>query len=377
MKKSLITGLCLVLVGAAVLITRRPGMGNSNQGSSPTPEQGQKRSGTHAPISDAPAKDGTTRTADTAGAEAQLSAPVRALINPAEAGRYSELLADVHALNLELTQSDTEALMDLLTWPNERFPQKMRAVEINAIKNDILNKLLRQEILPEGIGSLLVEMAADSENDPVWRDYCIQFMQPYYERVAAESMEHGAGRSGGTQATATSGSEAVAPPDDLGAVREAMFSALNERDGTLAGTSLIGLENLSRTHDEFDRNLIASSAVEIAADETASAESRLTALRLAADFTTEDTELRRGTQKANAENSESSSLAGGEYNSAVAEAARVLAQTGETVYLRSAAIVTLGQVGSADDRELIESYLLDDNRQIAMAAAMALEEMDE
>jgi len=46
------------------------------------------------------------------------------------------------------------------------------------------------------------------------------------------------------------------------------------------------------------------------------------------------------------------------------------------VLLRSAAIVTLGEVGTFDDRELLESYLLADNKQIAAAAKMALAKME-
>ena len=130
-----------------------------------------------------------------------------------------------------------------------------------------------------------------------------------------------------------------------------MFQALEERDSTIAGTSLIGLELLSRTHDEFDRESILSSAVEIAADESASPSPRLTALRLSA-------------------------LANSELETAsVAETARMLAQTGETVLLRSAAIMTLGETGSEEDRELLESFALSDNKQIAAAAEMALEKM--
>ena len=44
--------------------------------------------------------------------------------------------------------------------------------------------------------------------------------------------------------------------------------------------------------------------------------------------------------------------------------------------LRSAAIVTLGEVETSDDRELLESYAVAENRQIVDAAKMALEKMD-
>ena len=66
----------------------------------------------------------------------------------------------------------------------------------------------------------------------------------------------------------------------------------------------------------------------------------------------------------------------GNVNEQVADTARLLAQTGETVYLRSAAIVTLGETGGPEDRELIESFTFDADRQIAAAAKLALEKMD-
>ena len=146
---------------------------------------------------------------------------------------------------------------------------------------------------------------------------------------------------------------------------------LEERDSTIAGTSLIGLELLSRTHDEFDRESILSSATEIAADESASASCRLTALRLTADLATKERKERKGGAEEGDLESQIPELGSDE----VAEAARMLAQTGETVLLRSAAIVTLGETGSEEDRELLESFALSDNKQIAAAAELALEKM--
>ena len=53
-----------------------------------------------------------------------------------------------------------------------------------------------------------------------------------------------------------------------------------------------------------------------------------------------------------------------------------MAQTGETMLMRSAAVVTLGETGGPEDRELIESFTFDNDRQIAAAAKLALEKMD-
>lgn len=277
---------------------------------------------------------------------AELSAPTQALTGlDGKKHNYSTLLAEINKLSYEIAPDDLSALMEMLAWSNDQFPEGMRPIGINAVKNDVLDKLLRQETLPEGLGLQMVAMAADTEADSVWRDYCVQFMGPFYERLASEGEGLGAG---GAKASATEDSGAAIPLNELEVVSEAMFAALDERGDTLAGTALIGLENLARTHAEFDQKLIAEKAVEIASDETASTESRLTALRLSSGIASDE----------------------------VVETARVLAQTGETVYMRSAAIVTLGEIGTADDRELLESYTQADDRQIKAAAKIALTKMD-
>ncbi|MDF7808822.1 hypothetical protein P4E94_15340 [Pontiellaceae bacterium B12219] len=285
----------------------------------------------------------------------ELSDPVKSLLLQDDVEHnYPSLLAEINKLNYALSGADVAALIEMLAWPNDRFPEGMRPIEINAVKNDVLDKLLRQETLSEGIGIAMAAMAADPGQDDVWRDYCVQFMAPFYERKSQVNRSKVVGRdAGGAMASATEGSEATAAPIELDVIREAMFQALDERDSSIAGTALLGLENLSRTYDEFDREVISEKAAQIASDELASAESRMTALRLSAQILNRE----------------------GISNVEVVQAARTLAQTGDTVLLRSAAIVTLGEVGSTDDLELLESYVLADNRQIAGAAKMALEKM--
>jgi hypothetical protein len=282
----------------------------------------------------------------------ELSDPVKALLGlDGQERNYSELLAEIHKLGTDLSAADVAALRDMLNFLNDQFPEKMRPIEINAVKNDVLDKLLRQKELSEGLGIQIAEMAGNPLNDSVWRDYCVQFMEPFYERCSAESMEHGAG-SGDAMPSALS-----AMRSEQEAVREAMFSALNERSETIAGTALIGLELLSRDHEEFAREQIVEKAVKVASDWNASPSCRLTALRLSA----------AGNLKPET----------GNLNEEVGNIARTLAQTGDTVLLRSAAIVTLGETGTADDRELLESYTLSENKQIASAAQMALQKMKE
>lgn len=269
---------------------------------------------------------------------ANLTEPVKILLGlDGVTQSYPTLLLAVNDLSYELSADDVAGLREMLNFSNDQFPEGMRPIEINAVKNDVLDKLLRQQDLSHGLGLQMVEMAGNADNDPVWRDYCVQFMQPYYEKASERELHvDGQGRSTDQE-------------DELSAIREAMLNALDERDSTIAGTSLIGLELLSRTHEEFDRETITTKASEIAADESASPSSRLTALQLSA-------------------------LTGA--SESTANTTRALAQTGETALLRSAAIVTLGNVGSDEDRELLESYALANNKQIAGAAKMALQKMD-
>ncbi len=288
--------------------------------------------------------------------KAELSEPVQLLFGlDDKEHNYPELLAAIHQLGYELSDVDVSALMEMLMFPNDRFPEKMRDIEINAVKNDVLDRLLRQKQLPEGLGLQMVEMAENPENDPVWRDYCVQFMEPFYERrskVQSLKVERNSPPAEGRPKAGVGSSESASSAqsvDELTAIHDAMFFALDERSETIAGTALIGLELLSRSHDEFDRKQIVEKAVEIASDEMASSSSRLTALRLSA--------MTEGSESA-------------------AGVARSLAQTGETVLLRSAAIVTLGEVGSADDRELLESFTFAENKQIADAARLALGKMN-
>lgn len=351
----------IVVIGAVVLIGRERMQGTQERTakvydgvvpltSSRPDSEGSRRGGSGAGQSPLAAGD-TMAEGGVASAKEELSDAVRALVGlDGKEHNYPSLLKAINDLDYELSATDVAALREMLEFPNDRFPEKMRSIEINAVKNDVLDKLLRQRELSEGLGLQMVEMAGNAENDPVWRDYCMQFCPTAWERIDAEYRILNT-----EQGTPNGNNQSEESVDELSAIHDAMFLALDERDSTIAGTALIGLENLSRTHAEFDRSEIVAKASEIALDETASAASRLTALRLSAQI---------------------SNVEQGMLNNEVQEAARSIAQTGETVLLRSAAIVTLGEVGSSDDRELLESYLLTDNRQIAAAAKMALAKMD-
>jgi len=266
---------------------------------------------------------------------------------------YNSMLSAIALLPKgNIGADDVAALRDMLTWPNDQFPEGMREIEINSIKNDVLERLLRQKVLPEAMGYQLVDMFADTESDPVWKNYCVQYMSPLYERLTTEYTEYTEGEGSVAQASRLPSDglqDAGGTREELNAVRETMLNALDAQEGAIAGTALIGVELLSRTLEEFDREKVVAKASKMASDDSLPEGSRMTALRMSA-------------------------LTGGDETTA--DTARFLAQTGETMLMRSAALVTLGETGTAEDRELLESFTFDDDRQIAAAAKLALEKMD-
>jgi hypothetical protein len=269
---------------------------------------------------------------------------------PASYKDRNKVLRSIYSNN-NLSADEVLAIRSFLDFPLSDFAN-MRPIEANALKNDALAILLEQETLPEGLGLQMVDMFNNADHDEVWRDYCVQFMAPFYETQSKVQ---------GLKVEGAGDEESV---DELIVVREAMFQALDARDETIAGTALIGLEDLSRDYDEFDRDVIVEKSIEIASDESASASCRLTALRLGA-LVNEKSQLE----------TQNSELKTGNLELSLAETARMLAQTGETVLLQCAAITTLGDFGADEDRELLESLAQSSDRQIASAAQAALGRM--
>lgn len=270
-------------------------------------------------------------------AEMELSDELKTLLGltdkPASYKDRNKVLRNLYS-NKNFSAEELLALRSLLDFPLSDF-SNMRPIEANALKNDALAMLLEQEILPVGIDAQMIDMLNNPDHDSVWQDYCVQFMPTLYERMQ-EQVE--------SEKLKEDESQSVASVDSI---QSAMESALDRRDSTVAGTALIGLELLSRTNDEFDQEMITEKAVEISEDESASASSRLTAMRMASMLENEE----------------------------VLSSARMLAQTGETVLLQCAAITTLGDFGSEEDLELLESLSQSSNKQIASAAQSVLEKM--
>jgi hypothetical protein len=263
---------------------------------------------------------------------------VRAVIGLA--GKPGDVAARDEAVNRltrQLASNDVRALrlfLHLHTDGQTALP----ATAFRSLKNDVLDILLRQDSLPPGLGREMAEMYNDPDADAVWRDYCIQYMPAYFERM------------GELAATGQSGNAAVVDPvEERGMIRQLCWEATEERTSSLAGTALLSLGELARLDPALvTKDEVADKALEIAQDDNAAAAARMTALSICA-----------AAQKRE-----------------VVEVARTLAQVGESVPLRMAAIVTMGNLShQQEDQELLAALAADKDKEIARAAKLALKKM--
>lgn len=161
----------------------------------------------------------------------------------------------------------SEALAETIEFLKSPVPADAAAIERErALRNNLLNRLRDHSEHAAALVPALVAQAADTTQDPGLRDYALQHLAAWVPTLD-DSMR------------------AQAVP--------ALFSALQQRDGTYAGTALVGLNDLAKRGflpGNFAANAEARS---IALDEGADVRSRLTALALISELGAKDAELTR------------------------------------------------------------------------------------
>ena len=128
------------------------------------------------------------------------------------------------------------------------------AMEVATQKNSAANELFSLPELPDGVVGDLARMFASTDEDEVWRDYCLQFLGSALER------------------------EDGVTDEDRALARETLVEALSSTNATFAGTALRALHR----GDPADP-LVAASALRIARDPSSPASSRTAALLLLED----------------------------------------------------------------------------------------------
>jgi len=258
-----------------------------------------------------------------------ISKPVSIIVglDPQNA-TYNARVKAMHQLTRKLAADDCQALQLFLAGGTSGR-NALKPLEFDGLKNDVLGILLRQEVIPDGLSQQVIDMYHDQGNDETWRNYCIQYMVPCYQALA----------------TSTTDTNAAAERQEI---VDACWGALAEKNKSIAGTSLICLETMSRTHPEIDREKLAGTAVALASDETCGEATRITAFGVCSSMG----------------------------KTGLLPTAKALAQTGDTIPLRMAAIAAVGDLGGKDDAELLRSLAADSDKRIASCSHSALDRLN-
>lgn len=248
---------------------------------------------------------------------APASAAVAFVVGRTGNGDYGARVLAVRALDPDVIRSDRRALYDWLAANAD--PGKLPPPTLNALKNEVAGALSR---LDPPLSDFTDELAAiydDTSLDPVWRDYCIQFLGSLCAHTADAA----------TRAR----------------IRATLWQATSDTQEATAGTALIALSRNADT-EGFSRSEIGRRALEVCRSQVRSA-AKATALQVAALM---------GEQ-------------GG------LPLAREWARSGP-VNLRMSALAALGTLGGPDDRALLAECAAESDTRVRTAAAAALRRLE-
>ena len=240
---------------------------------------------------------------------------IKSIIARSKEVHFQTRLAAVHALKNDLNQKELDAIYEFLQ--DNEIPEGISRAHVRALKNDILTVLRHQTAPPADLVPLMFRLHKDSDQDIVVRDYALQHLSAAYEK---------------------------APEEQKKQIQKALWAALEENQSSIAGTSLLALDRLSRTNADFEMQKFNQAALKLANDPTSGELARITALQVCARNQLKE----------------------------VLPLAFELAQNGPSAPLRISAIAALGELGEARHKRLLQQLAQDQNQRLRPAAQSAL-----
>jgi hypothetical protein len=231
---------------------------------------------------------------------------------------YEDRLQAIRSLSSQLTDLDWEALRPFLLKPDGLDREQLGQV----LKNNLLDALCAINPPPAGLGDVLAQIYRNRQQDDVVRDYAVQHMTAYYEQTTTQ-------------------------PDNAKAqqnIEKALWEAVAETDDSIGGTALLALKRLSQEYPGFDQQKIASTALQMAGDESAGELSHITSLQVCAQLGVAD----------------------------ALPLALQAAQTGETISVKLSAIGVLGSLGGNEQVPFLNSILTGAEDRLKPVAQYAL-----
>lgn len=170
-----------------------------------------------------------------------LSADVRIILGLEGRKNYRDRLEAIESLRKKpLRQTDLKALYAFL---ESSVSGAEDPLVVNAVKNDVLERLLERRPLPAGLPDLMVDMFLRTSSDSTWREYIVQHMP-----AAVHALREG-----------ETGSH-VDPTEVR--LKETLELALAERNSGIAGTALLAWRQLAGRYLEYPRTTIKEAAMQ-------------------------------------------------------------------------------------------------------------------
>ena len=230
---------------------------------------------------------------------------------------YYQRAMAIHRLGKKLTRREVDSIYDFLE--HGTAENVLKPLEINSLKNDMVIVLMKQSSPPFDLGFKLVEMYNNKKNDPIWRDYCVQFMGRWYKKASEEEQKQ---------------------------MRKAINSALAEHKNGIAGAALIALRSNIGQTDIKPREVRLASYEVLTAKDTPDYVKQ-TALQICA--------------------------MGNE--SKVLPIAREILKTSKHVPLKMSAIAAIGMLGDGDDYDNLDKLSKSTDIRLRIAAKSALKKL--
>jgi len=269
--------------------------------------EGKPRRGTGAPAQSAQAQRVSRRQSE----HRFVVATVRPLLQTNL--DYSARLQAVRALKRELSRGEIEGLFIYL---QSRGPEKgLAGMQERYLKNTVMDRLIEQKSAASEVTEGLIAVYRDREQDEVIRDYAVQHLGRWYE---------------------------IAPEEQRDRIEEVLWEAVGETDNTIAGTALLALRRLARTHPELDKSAIGRAALEIAGSEDCGEAAQRTALQICGLLGMDE----------------------------IAPVAFRLAKDAGSVPLRISAIAALGYVGKPETADFLRTLAKDPRLRPAVDTAL-------
>lgn len=218
---------------------------------------------------------------------------------------YAERLEAMRRLPAKLTEADWLALKKFLLQRSPLDQEQLRQV----LKNELMNRLCAMEPPPAGVGDVLVALYKDETQPLVLRDYAIQHLAAYLEQAG--------------------GSTGPGLDREHQQAWQVLWAALQQSDGSLAGTALLGLKRLFEAGADLERGRLEQAATQLAGNPAASELTRISACQVCAQL---------GLQEA-------------------LPAIEAAARSSSSVAMQISAVGALGLLGGTNDLALLQSLL--------------------